>query len=197
MSKQTESFYNRFSIFYPLIDLFLRPQKQLLLNKINQLPYGQLLDVGVGNGAHLSQYKTHKITGIDTSLKMLEIARKRKGSNVVLLKMNGEALSFQEESFDYVVLSHVLAVVDNPEKLLEEACRVLKPSGRLYILNHFTPDNWLKWVDRSFESFSALFHFKSVFYTNSLSKTEKLTLLHEVNAGLFSYFKILIYEKKL
>jgi len=73
--------------------------------------------------------------------------------------MNGESLSFNAHSFDYIILSHIISVVDNPEKLLEETYRVLKPDGKIFILNHFTPNNWLKYVDRSFNSVSKYFHF--------------------------------------
>jgi hypothetical protein len=44
---------------------------------------------------------------------------------------------------------------------------------------------------------SRLFYFKSLFYINSLRALEKLKLLESVNAGPFSYFKILIYEKNV
>jgi phosphatidylethanolamine/phosphatidyl-N-methylethanolamine N-methyltransferase len=77
MSKQTDSFYNKFSFFYPLVDIFLKPQKKVLFNEINSLPEGSLLEIGVGNGAHLQLYKRHKIIGIDISAAMLETARKK------------------------------------------------------------------------------------------------------------------------
>jgi len=195
MSKQTDNFYNRFSVFYPLVDLFLKPQKRKLFQEINDLPSGQLLEIGVGNGSHLQSYKAHKITGIDTSSNMLEIAKRQAGEQIELLQMNGEELLFQDQVFDYVVLSHVIAVVDNPEKLLEEAYRVLKPNGRIFILNHFTPKNWLGHMDKSFQIVSKAFHFKSVFYIHSLAALKKFTFLKEVGFGQFSYFKLFIYTK--
>src|SRR5215216_6983983 len=112
MNKQTDSFYNKFSFFYPLVDVFLKPQKKVLFNEINRLPEGSLLEIGVGNGAHLQLYKKHKITGIDTSAAMLEIARKRSFGDIEVFKMDGKALLFDDEKFDYVVLSHVIAVID-------------------------------------------------------------------------------------
>src|SRR5687767_9841384 len=115
-----EHFYNKFSFFYPVVDLFLKRQKHRLLQEINNLPFGNLLEIGVGNGSHLHLYQTHRITGIDISVKMLEAAKKRQRANMQLLQMNGETLLFHDHAFDYVVLSHVIAVVDNPEKLLEE-----------------------------------------------------------------------------
>ena len=173
----------------------MKPQKQKLFQEINSFPFGQLLEIGVGNGTHLQLYETHKIVGIDTSSSMLEIAKKQKSKNIELVQMNGENLQFQDQFFDYVVLSHVIAVADNPEKLLEEIYRVLKPSGTIFILNHFTPNNWLSYIDKAFSHISKIFHFKSLFYISSLTTIKKFTLLKEIKFGKFSYFKILIYNK--
>lgn len=194
MSIHTDNFYNRFSFFYPLVDLFLKPQKRILFQQINRLPYGQLLEIGVGNGQHLHLYTTHRIIGIDTSLKMLLRARKQ-NEHVELLQMNGEMLLFKDQTFDYVVLSHVIAVVDNPEKLLEEVRRVLKPNGQLFILNHFTPDNWLRYVDYSFQFVSRAVHFKSVFFIGRLTAIKTFTCLKEISFGRLAYFKLLIYRR--
>lgn len=195
MSKQTDNFYNHFSFFYPLVDLFLKPQKHKLFQEINKLPPGQLLEIGVGNGSHLKLYKTHQVTGIDTSFSMLDIAKKQKTDNIQLLQMNGEALLFPDQTFDYVILSHVIAVVDHPEKVLEEVDRVLKPNGQLFILNHFTPNNWLRHIDKAFQVVGKAFHFKSVFHINSLKAIKRFMLLKEITFGQFSYFKLLIYKK--
>lgn len=126
---------------------------------------------------------------------MLEAAGKKKAENIKLLHMNGETLLFPHQTFDYVILSHVIAVVDNPEKLLEETYRVLKPGGKVFILNHFTPNNWLRHIDSSFQTVSKLFHFRSVFYINSLHTIKKFTLLEETSFGQLAYFKLLIYGK--
>ncbi len=195
MSKKTEDFYACFSFFYPLVDIFLRPQKRVLFREINKLPVGKLLDVGVGNGRYLSSYGGHKVTGIDTSVTMLKTAAKKNCKNVELLHMNGESLYFRDGSFDYIVLSHVIAVVDKPDKLLEEISRVLKPDGRVFILNHFTPRNWLSNIDRYFQFVSRAFHFKSLFHIESLEAIKKFRLLKEIGFGPVSYFKLLIYTK--
>ena len=96
MSTAIESFYNKFSLFYPLVDVFLWPQKKVLLDEINHLPDGKLLEIGVGNGAHLRLYKKHNVIGIDTSAAMLAVAAKRNPDNAELLQMNGEALLFDD-----------------------------------------------------------------------------------------------------
>ena len=193
--KQTENFYNKFSFLYPLADIFLGAHKRVLSREINKLPFGELLEIGVGNGKHLPMYKTHKITGIDTSLNMIKIARAQSFEHIELLQMDGEALLFSDQSFDYVVLCHVIAVVDNAETLLTEAYRVLKPNGQLFILNHFTPNTWLRFVDYAAQLVSRMLHFKSVFFINHLTNIKKFNLLKEISLGRFAYFKLLIYSR--
>jgi phosphatidylethanolamine/phosphatidyl-N-methylethanolamine N-methyltransferase len=197
MHNNSEKFYDRLTFLYPIIDLFLRSQKRKLFRKINNFPYGRILEVGVGNGAHFKYYNTHEIIGIDTSRSMLTHARKHLKRNIQLIHMDGEKLLFPNEAFDYVVLSHVIAVVGDPDKLLEEVYRVLKPNGKVFILNHFTPNNWLKYIDKTFKYISKLVFFKSVFHMSDVRSIEKFKLRMDINAGLSSYFKILIYYKKV
>ena len=196
MNNQTDHFYNKFSFLYPLVDVFLKPQKKVLFDEINRLPEGNLLEIGVGNGTHFHLYKKHKVVGIDTSAAMLEIARKKCCGNIKVFKMDGKSLLFYDKEFDYVVLSHVIAVIDDPEQLLKEVLRVLKPNGQVFILNHFTPNNWLRYVDGAFGMISKLLHFKSVFCIDEIATIKKFTLLKEVHFGFASYFKLLIYQKK-
>jgi len=166
-----------------------------MFQEINHLPDGRLLEIGVGNGAHLQGYQKHAVTGIDTSAARLEVARKNKTGNISLMEMSGEALRFADEVFDYVVLSHVIAVVDDPERLLQEVYRVLKPQGQVIILNHFTPVNRLRHIDHAFKPVAKAFHFRSVFSLKDLPVLRKFRLQKEINAGMASYFKLLIYRK--
>lgn len=196
MSTQTDSFYNKFSTLYPLVDVFLKPQKRVLFNEVNDLAPGRLLEIGVGNGSHLHWYKKHEVVGIDTSAAMLLLARRRGFNNIELLKMDGSQLLFKNEEFDCVVLSHVIAVVDDAEQLMQEVYRVLKPKGRVLILNHFTPQNWLGYTDKAFHLVSKLLHFRSVFYMEGLDTIKRFDLLKQRDLGFASYFKLLIYQKK-
>lgn len=195
MSSNPARFYNAFFFLYPLADVFLKAHKQALIGQINVLPFGHLLDIGVGNGKHLPLYKKHKITGIDTSLNMIKMAKKQGIKDIELLHMSGEALAFKDNTFDYVVLCHVIAVVNDADALLAEAYRVLKPNGQLFILNHFTPANWLKYIDYAGQLMAGMFHFKSVFFINRLANIQKFSLLKETRFGRYAYFKLLIYTK--
>jgi phosphatidylethanolamine/phosphatidyl-N-methylethanolamine N-methyltransferase len=189
------NFYNRFAFFYPLVDIFLKPQKKRFFHEINRLAHGKLLEIGVGNGSHFHLYQKHQITGIEISSAMLNIAKKHSAGNIELFQMNGEELTFETESFDYVVLSHVIAVAQNPDKLILQCHKVLKPGGKLLILNHFTPNNWLKYVDRAFNLCAGLFQLKSLFYIHNIKAIERFKPEKEIALKPFAYFKILMLVK--
>lgn len=195
MKDGTANFYDKFSSFYPFLDIFLKPHKRRLFQEINKWESGKLLEIGVGDGAHFHLYKTHEIIGIDTSIKMLERARVRSKGDMKLYQMSGEDLIFPDDTFDYIVLCHVISVVDNPEQLLKECYRVLKKNGKIIILNHFTPDNWLRHIDKNFQFLSNFFRFKSLFYLDRLKALSSFNFTTEINLSKLSYFKLLIYSK--
>lgn len=191
----TGAFYNRISFMYPVINQFLKRQKKVLIDEVNMCPSGRVLEIGVGDGSHLPLYASHHITAIDISEAMLHKARRFESDTINLMLMDGEHLRFDNESFDYVVISHTIAVVENPDKLLEEVYNVMKPGGKLFILNHFTPDNWLKYIDRAFQPISSLLHLRSAFYPESIDRLKKFHLLKQTELGPGSYFKLLIFSR--
>jgi len=194
--KHISAFYNRFFLFYPIVDRFFKPGKVKLMEEVNHLPAGQLLGIGVGNGTHLQGYKKHQVTAIDISASMLRLAQTHKPNNAVLLQMDGENMSFADNQFNIIVLSHVLAVAVDPDRLIQEVRRVLKPGGQLFILNHFTPDGPLKYIDRLFSPVSSLFHFRSVFNFRDVEALETFLLIKIVPIpDRWSYFKLLVFKK--
>ncbi|MEO3416159.1 class I SAM-dependent methyltransferase [Roseovarius sp. CAU 1744] len=104
---------------------------------------GTVLEVGVGTGLSLPHYKSDlQVTGIDFSTDMLAKAQaKVQQLNLKhvteLRQMDARALDFCDASFDTIAAMHVLSVVPEPEKVMAEIARVLKPKGRVVITNHF------------------------------------------------------------
>ncbi len=188
-------FYNRISCFYPLINVFLGSHKKILFKELEKNHAGKLLDIGVGCGAHLHRYGNHEVTGIDSSEAMLKAASKNATKRHVLLKMHGEDMEFGDACFDYIVIAHTIAVARDPEKMLEEAFRVLKPGGRLYVLNHFTPAGMLKYLDRLIRPYAKLFYFRSYFFIEDVNMFDKFRLEKVYDLGYFNYYKLLILQK--
>ena len=109
------------------------------INKLSD----SVLEVGVGTGLSLRHYKHDlQVTGVDFSAEMLAKARNKVetlGLNqvVALRQMDARKLEFPDNSFNVVAAMHVLSVVPEPEKVMSEIARVLKPGGRVVITNHF------------------------------------------------------------
>ncbi len=104
---------------------------------------GSVLEVGVGTGLALVNYSRDvAVTGIDFSTEMLEKAREKVREKDLrqvrsLRQMDARQLDFADGSFDTVSAMHVLSVVPEPERVMSEIARVLKPGGEVVIVNHF------------------------------------------------------------
>ena len=107
---------------------------------------GRILEIGVGTGISLPGYSSqNRIIGIDLSEAMLRKAQRRVAdlslNNVEKLEvMDAEHLSFPDASFDVVVANHVISTVPNPEPVLDECARMLRPGGEMILLSRIGAD---------------------------------------------------------
>ena len=133
----------------PLEVLWLRRLRQ----KLAPLARGQVLEIGVGTGANMPFYPPSAcLMAVDESPEMLTVAAQRAndlGRCAHLGQVDVEHLSFSSDSFDTVVASLVLCSVVDQQRALGELHRVLKPDGRLLLLEHMRPHGgpWAWFVD--------------------------------------------------
>ena len=101
---------------------------------------GEVLEIGVGTGRNLYFYPTEvHLTGVELSPKMLEIARRRareSGIKADLRVGDAQHLPFPDASFDTVVATLALCTIPDDRRAVIEAARVLRPGGRLLLLEH-------------------------------------------------------------
>lgn len=101
---------------------------------------GEVLEVAVGTGLNLPFYPdTSTITGLDLSEPMLDIARTRAADlnrTVTLRQGNAHVLPFPDATFDTVVCTFGLCAIPDPDTAVDEMVRVLRPGGRLILVDH-------------------------------------------------------------
>ncbi|MBV9015380.1 MAG: class I SAM-dependent methyltransferase [Alphaproteobacteria bacterium] len=98
------------------------------------------LDVGCGTGFLSLELATrgHRVTGIDFAPQMLAEARKKAAEQRLAVRFeegDAEALAFPDASFDLVMTRHVLWTLPHPERAIDEWIRVLRPGGRLTVMD--------------------------------------------------------------
>jgi len=142
-SPHESKIYSEFSHLYDKIfSRFFCKRITSVITSLNIRPGAKVLEVGVGTGLSLAAYPTHcEVTGIDLAPEMLERAKQKTVENgwrhFRLLQMDALNLDFPDNAFDYVTSFHVISVVPDPVRMMQEIHRVCKPGGTVVIINHF------------------------------------------------------------
>jgi len=118
---------------------------------------GDVLEVAVGTGRNLPFYGSEvaSLTGIDLSPEMVARARDRArelGREADLRVGNAQELEFASDSFDTVLCTISLCNVPDDRAAIGEMHRVLRPGGRLVLVDHVASDRrWLLVLQKLFE----------------------------------------------
>lgn len=119
------------------IGAFVDQLEKDLMKKVAQPQKGEkALDLGCGTGiySYWLYEQGLKVTGIDISKNMLDVAKKKKhASDVTFVHGDISKLPFADETFDLVISNIVLEFTHNPQEIVKEAMRVVKKDGRLVI----------------------------------------------------------------
>lgn len=118
----------------------------VLLEAAGTGPLANVIDIGTGIGQMLTLFskRAKAIEGVDCNHEMLMVARvnltRDQINNAKVRQGDATALPFSDSCADLVVVHQVLHYVALPEKVIAEASRVLRPNGRLLIVD-FSPHN--------------------------------------------------------
>jgi ubiquinone/menaquinone biosynthesis C-methylase UbiE len=114
---------------------------------------GDVLEVGAGTGLNLRHYeRAARVVALEPDASMAKRLPARAAAAAVRVEIvpgSADSIPFPEEAFDAVVATFVLCSVESPAAALAEMRRVLKPSGRLVLLEHVRGEGKLgRWQDR-------------------------------------------------
>jgi len=134
-----------YTLFAPIYDAVVAPfthrARQRSLVRLGEGPHDDVLLVGVGSGLDLPLLPPGpRYTGLDLTPAMLARAQRQAARLSLDIRLDqGDAryLPYPAATFDVVVLHLILAVTPHPERVLQEAARVLRPGGRVLILDKF------------------------------------------------------------
>ncbi|MEK6546501.1 MAG: class I SAM-dependent methyltransferase [Nitrospinota bacterium] len=139
-------------LYDPLIKIVIPENlfKNTLIEQANILSGHRVLDFGCGTGTLTIMAKIKSpestIIGIDVDEKIIGIAKKkiaRQRLNIEIDKYDGNAMPYENESFDKVISSLVFHHLIGEQKgnILKEIYRILKPNGEIHIADFGRPRN--------------------------------------------------------
>jgi phosphatidylethanolamine/phosphatidyl-N-methylethanolamine N-methyltransferase len=149
-SKSTEKAIKRYDRIAPIYDLMEGLAEHSRYNDWRRLVWSKVegknvLEIGVGTGKNFPYYPSGvDITAVDFSERMLRRAReraRREEVKVNLLQMDAQAMEFKDDAFDSVAATFVFCSVPDPVRVLEEIRRVVRPGGKVVLLEHVLSAN--------------------------------------------------------
>jgi demethylmenaquinone methyltransferase / 2-methoxy-6-polyprenyl-1,4-benzoquinol methylase len=116
--------------------------RRALVDAIDARPTDTVLDVATGTGMVAQALHDRygcRVVGLDQSAEMLRLARSRDGVYETIVEGRAERLAFPDESFDHLSFTYLLRYVDDPAAAMRELARVVKPGGRVAMVEFGLP----------------------------------------------------------
>ncbi len=134
----------RYSIYTPIYNV-VKPlfdqARKTSIEQIDLKPQEKVLIVGGGTGLDIPHLPEDiQVVFTDLTPAMIHKAQAnhlKHGANITYQVEDGADLSFDDSQFDAVILHLIVAVIPNPSACLNEVDRVLKPGGKIAIMDKF------------------------------------------------------------
>lgn len=193
--------YTLYTPGYDLIAGFFKDSRKRSIESLGIASGDRVLIVGAGTGLDLEFMPNDcEIVATDITPAMIERLKKRHkplGGQVQAIVMDGQALGFEDNSFDHIVLHLILAVIPDPVACIKESERVLKPGGQIVVFDKFIRKNSkISFVRRAANLLTNLFFTDITRDFESILNETKLTLLADDAADFNGNFRLIKVTKK-
>ena len=190
MEEKFESIANEYDKWFdtPIGATVKALELDAILGLLGDITNKKLLEVGIGTGAFAVEFKKRgaEVYGIDPANNMLEIAQKR---GLIVKFGYGEAVPFEDNTFDVVVSITAMENSKDPDKFVKEMVRVAKPHGTIVIavLNLFSLMGISRRIRGLFikDDFYRGMHFYTYGELRGLAKNN-ICFVHETSAVFFN-----------
>jgi demethylmenaquinone methyltransferase/2-methoxy-6-polyprenyl-1,4-benzoquinol methylase len=116
--------------------------RRALVDAIDARPTDRVIDVATGTGMVAQALHDRygcTVVGVDQSADMLALARTRGGVYEAIVEGRAEKLPFPDAAFDHLSFTYLLRYVDDPAATMRELARVVKPGGRVAMVEFGLP----------------------------------------------------------
>jgi demethylmenaquinone methyltransferase/2-methoxy-6-polyprenyl-1,4-benzoquinol methylase len=116
--------------------------RRAAVDAIQARPTDRVLDVATGTGMVAQELHDRygcAVVGLDQSADMLAVARTRDGVYYSIVEARAESLPFPDGSFDHLTFTYLLRYVDDPAATMRELARVVRPGGRVAMVEFGLP----------------------------------------------------------
>ena len=128
----------------PRLISFACATKPFMIQRIKIVPLakGTVLEIGIGSGLNIPLYDENhvkKVVGVDPSEDMQALAKDRINESPIdiqLVVADAAKIPLDDQSIDTIVCTYTLCTVSNPEGVLKEMKRILKPGGKFLFSEH-------------------------------------------------------------
>jgi len=194
-----------YTLLAPIYDAVVASATQAMriksIQRLNQPTPQNVLINGIGTGLDipfLPEQNTY--TATDLTPAMLKICKARltqQSSQITLYTADVMKLPFADNQFDIVLMNLILAVVPEPLLALQEAARVVKPGGKIYIMDKFIKPKQFAPTRRLLNIFMRHIATRTdVVFENLLEQCPSLTLIKDEPSMVNGWFRLIDLEKK-
>jgi len=193
-----------YTLLAPVYDAIVASSTQAMrissIQRLDVAPPQNILINGIGTGLDIPFLpKQHNYTATDLTPAMLDKCKTRLSHHDLKLSLHNAdvmQLPFEDNQFDIILMNLILAVVPNPLLALQEASRVVRPGGKIYIMDKFIKPGQLAPSRRLLNILMRHIATRTdVVFEHLLDNCPKLKLIEDKPALMSGWFRLIDLEK--